>query len=698
MSFTRQDRTVCWEDVTTHAPPPLAAITSPTDLLDELLAGFGSIFAEPTSLPPQRARDHIITLKLGALPVAVRLYRYPAAHKDELERPCAAMIEQGIVRRSDSTFSSPVLLVKKPDGSWRFCVNYRALNALTVKDAFPIPVVDELLDELHGACFFTKLDLRSGYHQVRMRPADIHKTAFRTHDGLYEFLVMAFGLCNAPATFQALMHDVLRPFLRRFVLVFCDDILIYSRTWADHLRHIHAVFAELQGHQLFLKRSKCAFGAPSVAYLGHVVSVAGVAMDPAKLQAVRDWPRPQSARAVRGFLGLAGYYRKFIHSYGTIAAPLTALLRKEGFSWTAEAAAAFAALKDAVTAAPVLTMPGFAKPFVVECDASSHGFGAVLVQDSHPIAFFSRPVAPRHRALTAYERELIGLVHAVRHWRPYLWGRHFVVKTDHYSLKYLLDQRLSTIPQHHWVGKLLGFDFTVEYKPGHANTVADALSRRDTPEDAGVMALSAPRFDFVARLRQAQATDPALLALHDEIQVGSRQLPWAIVDDLVQYSGRLYIPPASPLLQEVLVAVHKEAHEGVQRTLHHLRRDFHFPNMKRAVQDLVRSCAVCQRNKAEHLHPAGLLLPLPVPQVVWTDIALDFIEALPRVRGKSVILTVVDRFSKYNHFIPLAHPCSAESVAQASSRTSSGCTAFRCPSSSTATRCSPPTFGASSCA
>jgi hypothetical protein len=197
-------------------------------------------------------------------------------------------------------------------------------------------------------------------------------------------------------------------------------------------------------------------------------------------------------------------------------------------------------------------------------------------------------VAPRHRALAAYERELIGLVHAIRHWRPYLWGRHFVVKTDHYSLKYLLDQRLSTIPQHHWVGKLLGFDFTVEYKPGHANTVADALSRRDTPEDAGVMALSAPRFDFVARLRQAQATDPALLALHDEIQAGSRQLPWAIVDGLVQYGGRLYIPPASPMLQEVLVAVHEEAHEGVQRTLHRLHRDFHFPNMKQAVQDWVR--------------------------------------------------------------------------------------------------------------
>jgi transposase InsO family protein len=388
-------------------------------------------------------------------------------------------------------------------------------------------------------------------------------------------------------------------------------------------------------------------------------------MDPAKVQAIIDWPTPRSARAVRGFLGLAGYYRKFVHNYGTVAAPLTALLKKDGFSWTSEATAAFDALKTAVTTAPILAMPDFTKSFIVECDASTYGFGAVLIQDGHPIAFFSRPVAPRHRALAAYERELIGLVSAVRHWRPYLWGRRFVVKTDHYSLKFLLDQRLATIPQHHWVGKLLGFDFTVEYKPGASNAVADALSRRDTEETGSVLALSAPRFDFITRLRQAQCKDPALVALQEEVQAGARPAPWTVADGMVQFGGRLYIPPGSPLTSEIVAAVHEEGHEGVLRTLHRLRRDFHIPNMKRVVQDFVRACDTCQRNKTEHLHPAGLLLPLPVPQGVWTDIALDFVEALPRVKGKSVILTVVDRFSKYCHFIPLAHPYSAESVAQA---------------------------------
>jgi hypothetical protein len=279
-----------------------------------------------------------------------------------------------------------------------------------------------VVDKLHGARYFTKIDLRSGYHQVRMFTGDIDKTAFRTHHDHYEFLVMPFGLSNAPAMFQALMNDVLHPYLRRFILVFFVDILIYSSLWAEHLQHISIFLNELRAHQLHLKRSKCSFGAPSVAYLGHVISEAGVAMDADKVAAISTWPQPRSARGVRGFLGLAGYYRKFIRDFGLIAAPLTRLLRRDAFSWDKEAEDAFQALKRALTTGPILQMPDFDKLFIVDCDASGVGFGAVLHQGAGPIAFFSRPFAARHLKLAAYERELIVLVQAVRHWRPLLVG------------------------------------------------------------------------------------------------------------------------------------------------------------------------------------------------------------------------------------------------------------------------------------
>jgi hypothetical protein len=443
----------------------------------------------------------------------------------------------------------------------------------------------------------------------------------------------------------------------------------------------------MRTHQLFLKRSKCSFGEESMAYLGHVISAEGVAMDSDKVLAMVDWPIPRSVRAVRGFLGLAGYYRKFIRGFGTIAAPLTALLKKDGFLWTSQTATAFDTLKTALTTAPVLQLPDFAIPFIVECDASGSGFGAVLHQGDGPIAYFSKAIAPRHASLAAYERELIGLVQAVRHWRPYLWGRAFVVKTDHYSLKFLLDQRLATIPQHHWVGKLLGFDFTVEYKPGRQNIVADALSRRDAPT-GHTCAITGTSFDLFEALRQAALTDPTLITFREQLESGELGQPWALVDGIVTFQQRAYVPPASQLVAEVLSMAHDGGHEGIQKSLHRLRRDFHLPQARSALQQYIRSCPVCQRNKTEQLHPAGLLQPLTVPSRVWEDISMDFIEALPKVGGKSVILTVVDRFSKYAHFIPLAHPYTAESVAKAFSFM-----VFQHPSFRTGMWCSLPDFG-----
>ncbi|KAJ3702949.1 hypothetical protein LUZ61_006654 [Rhynchospora tenuis] len=659
MSFLRVNRRVTWQGSEGNIRR-VCAMTS-DDLLQSLLTTFADLFLEPQGLPPSRSFDHRITLLPNSAPVAIRPYRYPHVQKDEIERQCASMLAQGLIRPSTSPFSSPMLLVPKQDSTWRFCIDYRALNAITVKDKFPIPVVDELLDELKHAHFFTKLDLRSGYHQVRMHEADIHKTAFRTHHGHFEFLVMPFGLSSAPSTFQALINQVLQPFLRQFVLVFFDDILIFSKSWTEHLQHVRTVLLQLRTHNLKLKRSKCTFGQTSIAYLGHVVTHQGVSMDPSKVQAIADWPEPLSVRALRGFLGLAGYYRRFIHNYGALAAPLTNLLRKGSYSWSSEAASAFAALKTALSASPVLQLPDFSLPFIVECDASGSGFGAVLHQGEGPIAYFSRPVAAHHAKLAAYERELIGLVKSVRHWRPYLWGTAFIVRTDHYSLKHLLDQRLSTIPQHTWVSKLFGFDFHVEYRPGKANTVADALSRRD--EEPSLHALSSPSFAFYDALRTEVAEHPAYANLHAQYSTATLSPGWCYKDGLFTKHGRIFLASGSSFTSAALQFAHGMGHEGVEKTLHQLRFNFTFPDMKKAVRDFVAACSTCQQNKSVHLHPAGLLQPLPIPTKIWADISIDFIDGFPKVHGKSVILTVVDRLSKYSHFIALAHPYTAQSVA-----------------------------------
>ena len=367
------------------------------------------------------------------------------------------------------------------------------------------------------------------------------------------------------------MNDVLRDYLRRFVLVFFDDILIYSSSWAEHLQHITIVLNELRAHRLHLKRSKCSFGATSVAYLGHVISADGVAMDADKVVAVEAWPTPRSIRGLRGFLGLAGYYRKFIREFGLIAAPLTRLLCCDAFVWDTEAEKAFQALKRALTTGPVLQMPDFDKLFMVDCDASGVGFGAVLHQGAGPLAFFSRLFTARHLKLAAYKWELIGLVQAVRHWHPYLWGRHFLIRTDHYSLKFLLDQRLSTVPQHQWISKLFGFNFTIEYRPGRLNTVADVLSRRNVEldsepasgEGAAMCATSGPSFALIDDIHCATEFAADVVLLRQRLEAGTLQGPWRLEEGLLLHDRRLYVPDHGDLRHQVLQLAHSVGHEGV---------------------------------------------------------------------------------------------------------------------------------------
>nr|XP_027102942.1 uncharacterized protein LOC113724214 [Coffea arabica] len=368
--------------------------------IEGVLVKFDDVFLEPQGLPLERSQDHCITLKEGAKPFQIRPYRCPYIQKSEIEKQ---------------------------------------LNELIVKNKFPMPLIDELLDELHGSQYFTKIDLIAGYFQIRVRKEDIPKIAFRTHQGLYEFKIMPFGLTNTLATFQSLMNHVFQNQLRKHVLVFFDDILVYSPTLEEHLNHVTEVLDILRQHQLYAKRSKCSFAQKQVEYLGHITTAEGVRADPKKIDSMIQWPKPENTRQLKGFLGLTGYYRKFVKGYGAIAKPLTTFLKKDGFNWGGEAEEAFQKLKLAMCSTPVLAFPDFSQPFVIETDVCYGGIGVVLMQNRRPLAFLSQSLGQKNLGLSIYEKKLLALVTAVTKWRHYLEGHHFIINTDHQSLKYLLE-------------------------------------------------------------------------------------------------------------------------------------------------------------------------------------------------------------------------------------------------------------------
>ncbi|GJZ42129.1 reverse transcriptase [Tanacetum coccineum] len=307
----------------------MEAESSHSKEVETVLKDFESVFDVPKELPPKRTHDHRIPLVPNTPPVNIRPYKHHHSQKDAIELLVKELLESGVIRNNQSPFSSPIVMVKKKDGTWRMCVDYRQLNKATVKDKFPILIVEELIDELSSSKFFSKLDLRSGYHQIRMEEGDVYKTAFRIHEGHYEFLVMPFGLTNAPSTFQSLMNSVFKDF-------------------DSHLEHLRQVLAVMRSNSLFAKRRKCTFASTRVEYLGHIIFVKGVATNPSKIQAMQEWPVPNNVKQLRGFLGLTGYYRKFIKNYAIKSRPLTTFLKKNAFQWSPDAQQAFETLKEAM--------------------------------------------------------------------------------------------------------------------------------------------------------------------------------------------------------------------------------------------------------------------------------------------------------------------------------------------------------------
>jgi hypothetical protein len=615
-----------------------------------LLQEYEDVFPNdvPSGLPPIRGIEHQIDFVPGATIPNRPAYRSNPEETKELQRQVEELLAKGHVRESMSPCAVPVLLVPKKDGTWRMCVDCRAINNITVKYRHPIPRLDDMLDELHGSCIFTKIDLKSGYHQIRMKEGDEWKTAFKTKYGLYEWLVMPFGLTNAPSTFMRLMNHALRAFLGRFVVVYFDDILVYSKSLDEHIDHLHCVLTVLRKEKLYANLKKCSFCLDKVVFLGFVVGAKGIAVDEENVKAIKKWPTPKSITEVRSFHGLASFYRRFVKDFSTLAAPLTEIVKKSvGFKWGSEQDRAFIEIKERLCGAPLLALPDFSKTFEIECDASGIGIRAVLMQEKWPIAYFSEKLNGAVLNYPTYDKELYALVRALETWQHYLWPKEFVIHTDHESLKHLKGQGKLNRKHAQWMEFIETFPYVIKYKQGKENIVADALSRRY----ALISTLNAKLlgFEYVKELYVNDDDFASVFAACEKAAFGK----FYRIDGYLFRENRLCVPNSS--MRELLV---REAHGGglmshfgVRKTLDVLHEHFFWPKMKRDVERVCSRCVTCRQAKSRVL-PHGLYTPLPVPSAPWVDISMDFVLGLPRSRkGRDSIFVVVDRFSKMAHFI-----------------------------------------------
>lgn len=666
--------------------------------LFNLLLGYVDVFAL-TDDQLGRTKQLKHTINTGDhRPIRQPARRIPPCKREEVHQLLQDMLGRKVIQPSTSPWASPIVLVKKKDGSTRFCIDYRKINAITHKDAYPLPRIDDTLDTLSGAQWFSTLDLLSGYWQVEVAEEDKPKTAFATREGLYEFNVMPFGLCNAPATFQRLMDLVLAGVQWTQCLVYLDDVIVIGRDFEEHLHNLSVVLQKLKEAGLRLKPRKCSFCRESVSYLGHIVSREGVSTDPEKTAKVTSWPTPTSVQAVQQFLGLASYYRRFVRNFAEIAKPLHRLTeRGRDFTWTVECETAFATLKYRLSSAPILSFPDFSKPFILDTDASQEGIGAVLSQicegNEQVIAYASRTLSKAERKYSVTRKELLAVVVFTKHFRPYLLGRNFALRTDHSSLTWLQNFKEPEGQLARWIEKLQEYNFTILHRQGKQHQNADALSRRPDDQDsknqnssdlepqlkismtslsgepsssAGCSYLRKEQLEdenigFILKAKETQQKPDAqsLKAKPREAHQLSQLWDQLVVKEGILYrqfeessgkSSHLQLIIPRQLREEVLEEAHAgtmSCHLGEDKTIARVREKFFWPGYSNAAKEWCKTCANCATRKIPPRRRRGplqnILTGYPM-QMVATDIMGPFPTT---TNGNKYILVASDYFTKW---------------------------------------------------